>query len=450
MAAKGTVPLGIESYKRAATPEVEVVNLILEEDKSGLSLDGFIRHQRPGLAKLAQPNGVARGLFKQDGVFGGALVGAFGSKFVSVSGSTVSTLATIAGTGLVPFAATFERLLLLPVDVAQSWDGEELTNVVVPDPDGDDGDTLPVVDIETINGYAIFACLDGTFFWAAPGETDPDPLSFATVESSPDGLVGVQRVGDELWFFGRETVEVWQPTGNAEIPFQRAPGRQYDRGCRSRDTIWRFDNSVFWVGDDGIVYRGDAVPNRVSEFGIEERVRKATGPLSAMVTQMLEHKFYVLRIPGQGSFGFDPATQRWAQFTTGAGSEWAAQVAAGEIMGTTTGRVVSPVPGATDDEGTKIVTRITGTLALADRPDRFDSLTIRCAIGADGEISVRWRDGQDAMFGPPEALEVRAPYDTPNLYRMGTPDLPLRTYELSTTGSASFSIAGAQIGSGWQ
>src|SRR5690349_13515357 len=92
-----SIPLGIEAYNRPSgfQPEVRLLNMYLEEDKSGASPDKFYRLQRPGLAIYATLPAVARGLYRKDGVLGGAPIAASGNKLYRIDGSLVTEIGTI-------------------------------------------------------------------------------------------------------------------------------------------------------------------------------------------------------------------------------------------------------------------------------------------------------------------------------------------------------------------
>ncbi|MBV8683783.1 MAG: hypothetical protein JO111_12990, partial [Caulobacteraceae bacterium] len=63
----------------------------------------------------------------------------------------------------------------------------------------------------------------------------------------------------------------------------------------------------FWVGDNKVVYRVGSVPQRISSSSIEDKIRQCANPgaLSAIVATFEGHEFYVLNIPGVGSFAYD-------------------------------------------------------------------------------------------------------------------------------------------------
>jgi hypothetical protein len=80
-------------------------------------------------------------------------------------------------------------------------------------------------------------------------------LDVYPAESAPDRIVGGVASQSEWLAFGERTIETYvnSPTENAA--FQRVQGAVVEKGCANGNTIRRLDNSVFWVGDDLIVYR---------------------------------------------------------------------------------------------------------------------------------------------------------------------------------------------------
>lgn len=444
-----SVPLGLKSYKRqsAFQPEVELVNLYLEPDESGGSPDKFMRIKRPGLVRHATLPGPVAGLYRKDGVFGGTLFAASAGNLYAITNSV--TLLGALGAQSAAMAATFDRIYALGDSVPRSWNGSTLLVISVPD-------ALPIADIETINNYAILACENGDFYWIVPGEDQPDALDFASAESSPDGLVAVRRLVDELWFFGKSSTEVWQTTGDALLPFQRAGGRQFERGCMARDTVRRFDNSVLWVGDDGVVYRGGAIPTRISDHGIEERIRRRTSPPSAWVLEVDGHKFYVLDIPGQGSFAFDAATAAWSEFASASTTGWRAKVGTSEGNDTTfagdslTGAVWRVDPTAATDDGESIRCAMSGSIALQGRPVGVNSFSVGVGASDDCTLRIRWKDGNEDWPAYYEEVEALAPADVVTLYRLGQANQPFRTFEVETSDDVLLRFSGAVANEGWQ
>lgn len=120
------------------------------------------------------------------------------------------------------------------------------------------------------------------FFWVEPGNITIDPLDFASKESSPDPIICMRAVGDQVMIMGSKSTENWYATGNLAAPFAPIEGRVYARGVINGTPVV-VDDGVVLVGDDGRVYSigyqpGDSTDtpwgvNRISNNGIEERVR---------------------------------------------------------------------------------------------------------------------------------------------------------------------------------
>jgi len=138
-------------------------------------------------------------------------------------------------------------------------------------------DNLPtdatLVDIEVFDGYTVFVFDDGRFFLSGLNETTTvDALDFATAESAADGLVAAKVFGAYILFFGTETIEPWQNTGAADFPLEPMP-TIIPRGCGGRWSIVAADNSVMFLGDDGIYYRLNGFqPQRISNHEVERLI----------------------------------------------------------------------------------------------------------------------------------------------------------------------------------
>ena len=130
------------------------------------------------------------------------------------------------------------------------------------------------------------------FFWVKPGETTIDPLNFASKESSPDPIICMRAVGDQVLVMGSKSTENWYATGNLAAPFAPIEGRVYARGVMVGTPVV-VDDGIVLVGDDGRVYSigyqpGDSTDtawgvNRISNNGIEERVRYQNRRLDGLI-----------------------------------------------------------------------------------------------------------------------------------------------------------------------
>ncbi len=152
--------------------------------------------------------------------------------------------------------------------------GEYFTRVDLPD-------GLSAVSVGVIAGFVIVVQrsdaegFNGRFFWIRPGATSIDPLDFATAEYAPDPLSSVRVAGDQFWLLGTKTIEPWYVTGDLDLPFARAQGQLFDNGVLEGTDV-RIKGAILVADTDGVVYRFDnSTPVRVSDHGVEERIRQA-------------------------------------------------------------------------------------------------------------------------------------------------------------------------------
>lgn len=177
---------------------------------------------------------------------------------------------------------------------------------------------------------------DGTAF---------DSTEFAFAENLPDGLRGIIVDHGQVYLMGASTVEVWFNSGNADFPFSPNQGATMERGCLSGATLAKEDNSVFWVGDDRVVYRSiGGGPTVISTREVEEDLSGKTISSGFTFTDR-GHKFYAVRTDTGSTWVFDITTQLWHERTTGIyGAPWICQNRATlngrQYFGTSTGEIV--------------------------------------------------------------------------------------------------------------
>ncbi|GAG86885.1 unnamed protein product, partial [marine sediment metagenome] len=127
-------------------------------------------------------------------------------------------------------------------------------------------------DVTFIGSYTVFSVLGSDqFFYSDENDSSAyDALDFQTAEDEPDDLVGLTKVGGELWLFGDSTIEIHQLTGG-DLLFQRINGATKKIGCLTRDTISTMDNNVFWLGDDRFIYMNNGYQEvKISNFAIDQ------------------------------------------------------------------------------------------------------------------------------------------------------------------------------------
>lgn len=447
------IQLGTSSKKRQTPwmPVLRAVNMLVEQTVTN-RFNGLDHIQRPGEVLFCDlGDDIIRGVFRQAGTFDGDFLVVTGDSLYRVDDAGAETLVgSVPGSLRVSTAATGVRAIVVSDDTAYSTNGTTVAAVVMPD-------GRPVGSVAQLNGYFILPENGSArFYWIEPGQVDPDGLSFATTESSPGDIVKVERVGDELWFFKEEGIEVWVPTGDADLPFQRVPGRNYDKGCRARDSVCRFDNSVAWIGNDGLLYRGDQSPVRISDHSLEEQIRKSDiESLRAWAFAVDGHSLLCVTM-SDGTYVYDVSTQQISQFQTYNRSGWRCHVGdAGEtfvVAGSDEdGKLYRLDPEASNDAGLPMVRQITGGIGVVGQPQRINSLDlytytgtiedpnfypkVRISLSYDLQNYDDWFDvliGRQGNYGDPVRLN-----------RLGVARYPGMLVQFQVTDDVVWTVSGA-------
>jgi hypothetical protein len=302
---------GKSAYRRdnGNLPELRLVNMFVEQSATGS--DGAVLLSRPGFAvyhDLGQ--GPVRGLWSSPDVFDTAIFTLSGGQFFRNG----NYQANLPGDGPLSVASSvsFDKSNRLLVNAGAGvfrYRGynQPFDPVTIPN-------DAAVSSLAYLSARFI-ASLDGSnrLYWSDVGdEMTWNALSFAAAQASPDHVTEIHVVGDLLWVFKPSVVEFWQPTSDANLPFQVVPARTFQRGLYGRGCAALLDNTMFWIGDDRSVYRGAEIPQRVSDFGIEERIR-SSAHVSASAFTWQGHAFFAIRLDS-GTFLFDAATGQWSEW----------------------------------------------------------------------------------------------------------------------------------------
>lgn len=324
------IPLAHSAYQRTGMPPLLLRNMFFEATPTNLE-DQVSLKPRPRLRAFAQCGvGPIVGLYRKGGVLAdvglsGSIIAKSGNAIYRVTQTGLPGVGTATLIGVIDGAFRMSAegnaavIVLTAGQTLYSTNGTTLTPISFPD-------GLAVYAVDTLNGYFLYSSDLGKFYWSAPGGTSIDPLDFATAESQPDILLTLKVIGDELWLFGRLSIEVWQPTGDVDLPFQRIGGRIFGIGVTARETVQKLNvgggDTVCWLGTDRRVYQTAPNPKRISDEGLEEILQKiaiSTAPGGANPYATTDswngHDFYVLHIPGHGSFAYDILTKDWHERT---------------------------------------------------------------------------------------------------------------------------------------
>jgi len=315
------LPLGSNPARSRLASDTRVINGFIEAVQSSPKAEAVI-YGAAGMTEWVEAGQICRGLLEVDG----ALFNVAGSTVQSITaGGAITTLS-----GIVP---GLDRVIMCRNDAEDTqtliqcnagvFKVEEGVVSLVYEPDILD---VPVVSVDWLSGWFIFALEDGRFFISAISSVDIDALDFATAEGDPDGLVRSFVLGRELLLMGPKTTEVWGVTGG-DFPFSRLPGAVINVGLGAKHSICKVGSRAIFVDDKGIVQRMAAgyQVERVSNYEVE-RVIQALGDFSSLFAFSYTdkgHEFYVLS-SDSFTWVFDQSTGVWTERKTGVSSRWQA------------------------------------------------------------------------------------------------------------------------------
>ena len=179
------------------------------------------------------------------------------------------------------------------------------------------GGTFPggATSVVYLDGYFAFTSVipEQWFISRLADLSDYDALDFASTDSG-GGNVRVMVINRELWFAGTTGFEVWYDAGAADFPFRVRNGASNTHGVAGPRSLVYGDNSLFWLGIDGMVYRSQGYKAvRISTHAIENIIQLlgSGSELTALITTLRGHIFYVINFADR-TIAYDCATQQWA------------------------------------------------------------------------------------------------------------------------------------------
>lgn len=297
----------------------DCVNMYFEADESGAGAYGNESLVgTPGLRLFGQAaTNVWRGLYLASN---GTLYGVCGNKIYSIASNGTCTELAAAGPTPVTLNSTDGVVTMADngTDVLLCHSTNEVTGSLYKIALATN--VVSAVNVEAINVYKVFSLAfktgrfiicgfygsgsdpaNGRFHYSDLNSTTFQALNFFTAESSPDRLNQVLAAIDYVWLGGERSVEVWQTTSDATVPFQRLQGAVLDIGTIGQ-TIARADNAILFLGVQGgttKVYRMEGInPVRVSNYAIEYwlSTNDTTGAYAYAYSDA-GHTFYVLTCP---------------------------------------------------------------------------------------------------------------------------------------------------------
>lgn len=169
--------------------------------------------------------------------------------------------------------------------------------------------------------------------------TDWDGLDFASAEGDPDPLVAVGELGENVWFFGKTTTEIFYNAGLVGFPFQRRSGGVLDFGLAAKHSLAKNNQAWFFLarttspqGERVVVMVRDFTPQIISTQGMHEAMATFPDAASAegLAYMVKGHAYYALTFPdSKRTFVYDAAESMWHERSSrvsGDDTQWRARV----------------------------------------------------------------------------------------------------------------------------
>lgn len=157
-----------------------------------------------------------------------------------------------------------------------SWGGATLSGGAlnalsgVPTPDD-----VGIVSVCVFGGYTFCAASQSEIiYWIEPGAITIDPINRIAAEDTPDQIISLLLDGDQMLALGADSTQYFYLDGSENVV---APirGRSVQIGSIAGTATRTPSGSPVIVGSDGVVYIMSGTPQRISNNGIEELIRRA-------------------------------------------------------------------------------------------------------------------------------------------------------------------------------
>lgn len=169
-----------------------------------------------------------------------------------------------------------------------------------------------------VGGYTVLLEDGGKRFqWSALADAGTlDASHFASADKSDDNLLRGFEVQGQALLMCERSAELWAITGDGTTAFSFVTS--WNRGLRARNLATKFDDTLFYVGDDNNVYLGigsgalDITTPAINTALIENT------PTHCFYYEDRGHKFCVIRFSDRPAWVFDVKMQEWHERAEGA------------------------------------------------------------------------------------------------------------------------------------
>lgn len=261
-----------------------------------------------------------------------------GSTFVEITSSTAEYIVRghlKSGSGQVVMAdngVTTDQMIIVDGEYGYLYNtSTDAFSEIAAFPGGSNAGSSHVVFFD---GYFIANELNsGRFFFSDlyDGATW-QATNFYTAEGHPDNVVAIVKTAQELWIFGKRSLEMWNSNfsgspGASGVaitnPFARIGNAYIEVGTAAAHSPATINAHVFWLGSNlegtnVVMHAIGFNPERISNHGVEYAISQMPRVDDAIgfCYQQEGHTFYVLTFPtGNQTWVYDLTTQAWHERT---------------------------------------------------------------------------------------------------------------------------------------
>lgn len=299
------IPFGVESYRHRSRPvsSQRMVNCLLETPPKG-------EEQPPVVASfgIASLSTIGNGPMRGGCVINGVPFVVSGQTLYQVaSNGTGTALGTVPGVSTCDMTGDTDEVLCVTAGAMHRYDGVTVAPIA-------DADFPGAQWVEYLDGYAIIGPGDGTVYVneTAHSFSGWNALDFASAEGAPDDILGAIVDHRQVFLGGKETIEIWENTGNADFPLERSPGGFIELGLGARFGFAKHSNTVFFYASDGTIRMlAGYDPQRISTHAVEQAIEGyADKTCTTLVWMESGHAMVGFRF-AEGMWVYDLSTQLW-------------------------------------------------------------------------------------------------------------------------------------------
>lgn len=332
--------------------------------------------------------------------------------------------------------------------------------VAITDPDFEQARSVAHLD-----GFYIFNQFDAPRLFTSDLD-DPsayNALAFGKLEEQSWRADVLNR---EVWAFGFDRIGIFYNAGTSPFPLARQATGMIEVGCMAPRSVVKLSGAFYWLGSDGVIYRGAGLrAERVSTHAVERSFLRGGDPALSVGIGFTQagHACYALTRPdapgGGHTWVLDTVTGLWHEKMSGAAGRWRGQTAfnlgpipfVGDAF---SGKIFSLEEMEDNEDGETLnLIAVLPPVVSGGRERLFMSvLDLDMEVGsATGPVVVRldWSDDRGNTFMPARTVEVRAAANRRQrvrFTRLGS--FRNRTLRIRTLGRANFYGADADLAQG--